>query len=97
MAAEVKQKESGGYAAPFTDCPRYPRRNRCPSTAPKALETVPDATHLFPEPGVLVAVVDLAAGWFLDHCVGGSGKTLGPFPISCSLGFQGPGLSPRAD
>lgn len=34
---------------------------------PKALEIVPGATHLFPEPGALEAVIDLAAGWFERH------------------------------
>lgn len=33
-------------------------------TAPKALEIVPGATHLFPEPGALEAVIEAAAGWF---------------------------------
>jgi putative phosphoribosyl transferase len=32
--------------------------------APKALEIVPGATHLFPEPGALDAVINLAASWF---------------------------------
>ena len=36
-------------------------------SAPKALEIVPGATHLFSEPGALDAVVDLAAGWFAEH------------------------------
>jgi putative phosphoribosyl transferase len=31
------------------------------------LEIVPDATHLFPEPGALVRVAALAAGWFASH------------------------------
>jgi dienelactone hydrolase len=34
---------------------------------PKALEIVPGATHLFPEPGALEAVIDLAARWFARH------------------------------
>lgn len=34
---------------------------------PKALEIVPGASHLFPEPGALNAVTDLAAGWFKRH------------------------------
>jgi dienelactone hydrolase len=34
--------------------------------APKALEIVPGATHLFSEPGTLNAVAELAAHWFLD-------------------------------
>jgi len=28
---------------------------------------VPDATHLFAEPGALEQVADLAAGWFSTH------------------------------
>lgn len=36
-------------------------------TAPKALEIVPGATHLFPEAGTLEAVAELAATWFLKH------------------------------
>ncbi len=36
-------------------------------TAPKALEVVPGATHLFEEPGALDAVVALAAHWFVDR------------------------------
>jgi len=31
---------------------------------PKALEIVPGASHLFPEPGALEAVIDHAARWF---------------------------------
>jgi len=31
---------------------------------PKALEIIPGASHLFPEPGTLEAVIDRAAGWF---------------------------------
>jgi fermentation-respiration switch protein FrsA (DUF1100 family) len=33
----------------------------------KALEIVPRATHLFPEPGALEAVIDHAAKWFQCH------------------------------
>ena len=32
--------------------------------APKAIEIVPDATHLFPEPGALDVVIELATRWF---------------------------------
>ncbi len=32
--------------------------------APKALQIVPDATHLFPEPGAIELVIDHAAQWF---------------------------------
>jgi pimeloyl-ACP methyl ester carboxylesterase len=38
--------------------------------APKALEVVPGASHLFPEPGALEAVIDLARRWFERHLVG---------------------------
>jgi putative phosphoribosyl transferase len=31
---------------------------------PKALEIVPGASHLFPEPGTLKAVIGHAADWF---------------------------------
>jgi putative phosphoribosyl transferase len=34
---------------------------------PKALQIVPGASHLFPEPGALEAVVDCAARWFARH------------------------------
>lgn len=40
---------------------------------PKALETVSGASHLFPEPGALEAVILLAADWFLTHLTGTSG------------------------
>ena len=35
----------------------------------KSIEIVPGATHLFPEPGALEAVIELAAGWFERHLV----------------------------
>jgi len=35
--------------------------------APKALEIVPGATHLFPEPGTLDVVIEQAARWFKTH------------------------------
>jgi pimeloyl-ACP methyl ester carboxylesterase len=34
---------------------------------PKALEIVPGASHLFPEPGAMEAVIDHAAKWFARH------------------------------
>jgi putative phosphoribosyl transferase len=34
---------------------------------PKALEIVPRASHLFPEPGALEAVIDHAVAWFQRH------------------------------
>jgi len=41
---------------------------RCPNK----LATVPDATHLFEEPGTLRTAADLAATWFLEHLSVGS-------------------------
>jgi dienelactone hydrolase len=41
--------------------------------APKALEVVPGATHLFPEPGALETVAALAAEWFLKHLAADDG------------------------
>jgi putative phosphoribosyl transferase len=35
--------------------------------APKAIEIVPGATHLFPEPGALELVIEHAARWFKAH------------------------------
>ena len=35
----------------------------------KSIEIVPGATHLFPEPGALEAVIELASGWFERHLV----------------------------
>jgi pimeloyl-ACP methyl ester carboxylesterase len=40
--------------------------------APKQLEIVPGASHLFPEPGALEEVIALAASWFQRH-LGGVG------------------------
>jgi len=37
--------------------------------AAKALQIVPGASHLFPEPGALDAVISLAAQWFKTHLV----------------------------
>jgi putative phosphoribosyl transferase len=34
---------------------------------PAELEVVPDATHLFEEPGALDQVAELAAKWFVEH------------------------------
>jgi hypothetical protein len=33
----------------------------------KRLEIIPGATHLFPEPGALKKVADLAGDWFRRH------------------------------
>jgi pimeloyl-ACP methyl ester carboxylesterase len=35
--------------------------------APRGLQIVPGASHLFPEPGALDAVTEHAARWFLEH------------------------------
>jgi pimeloyl-ACP methyl ester carboxylesterase len=43
--------------------------------APKAMEIVPGASHLFPEPGALEAVIGLAARWFERHLGPGSELT----------------------
>lgn len=37
------------------------------SAAPHRIHVVPGATHLFPEPGALETVAELAAGWFREH------------------------------
>jgi putative phosphoribosyl transferase len=34
------------------------------------LEIVPGATHLFPEPGAMEMVIDLALAWFAHHLAG---------------------------
>jgi pimeloyl-ACP methyl ester carboxylesterase len=38
-------------------------------SCPKKLEIVPGASHLFPEPGTLEAVISHAARWFEDYLV----------------------------
>jgi putative phosphoribosyl transferase len=58
---------------------------------PKQLVVVPEATHLFEEPGPLEEVAQLAEQWFLRHLgiypqVGRAPqrtKTAGPIPINC--------------
>lgn len=42
---------------------------------PKAMEIVPGATHLFPEPGALEAVIDHATRWFERNLLGMSAAT----------------------
>jgi len=42
---------------------------------PKALEIVPGASHLFPEPGALTAVIGHAASWFERYLKSGAGET----------------------
>jgi hypothetical protein len=44
----------------------------------KALEIIPGASHLFPEPGALEAVIDHAARWFERH--------LAPNPLAPAAG-----------
>ena len=44
----------------------------------KRIEIVPGATHLFPEPGALDCVVELAADWFESHLVGGNHRSADP-------------------
>jgi putative phosphoribosyl transferase len=46
--------------------------------SPKGLEVVPGATHLFPEPGALDRVAELAGGWFTRFL--GSPLELGAHP-----------------
>lgn len=54
----------GGRDEPVIEMNREAHKAlRCES----ALEIVPDATHLFEEPGKLEAVARLARDWFLDH------------------------------
>ncbi|MFO7900104.1 MAG: transposase [Planctomycetota bacterium] len=48
---------------------------------PKRLDVVPDATHLFEEPGALEKVAELAGDWFAKHRVpsgGGSSRSFVP-------------------
>ena len=40
--------------------------------APKVLEIVAGATHLFPEPGALEKVAQLATQWFQRHLCSGA-------------------------
>jgi len=41
----------------------------------KSIEIVPGATHLFPEPGAMEAVIALAGHWFKTHLVKPSKKS----------------------
>jgi pimeloyl-ACP methyl ester carboxylesterase len=36
-------------------------------SGPKALEIIPGASHLFPEPGAMEAVIRYAGSWFQRH------------------------------
>jgi putative phosphoribosyl transferase len=42
-------------------------RARARLTCPAELMVVPDATHLFEEPGALEVVADAAGRWFTEH------------------------------
>lgn len=55
-------------------------------SAIKALEIVPGASHLFPEPGALDAVIDLAGRWFERHLAPGPAART---PMSRTSGSKG--------
>jgi putative phosphoribosyl transferase len=52
-----------------TDVLRLNRAAFAKLVCAKALKVVPDATHLFEEPGTLDMVIDLACAWFKAHLV----------------------------
>jgi len=54
----------------------------------KALEIIPGASHLFPEPGALEAVVDHAARWFERYLAAGSETSA--LGIETETGRKGP-------
>lgn len=45
---------------------------------PKVLQIIPGATHLFPEPGALEAVIDHAARWFAHYLTAGPSSSSRP-------------------
>nr|WP_295466625.1 dienelactone hydrolase family protein [Mesorhizobium sp.] len=45
--------------------------------APSELRIIPGASHLFPEPGALDAVVDEAGAWFSRHLIASTGSRRG--------------------
>ena len=45
---------------------------------PKAIEIIPGASHLFPEPGALDAVIEHAVLWFARYLVAGSSSSIPP-------------------
>lgn len=51
----------------------------------KELVVIPDATHLFPEPGALQAVAEIAADWFIRHLIHRSGGTAAEAPEHADL------------
>ena len=54
----------------------------------KSIEIVPGATHLFPEPGALEAVIELAAGWFKRHLVTGESTRKRQSGFTTMMTFQ---------
>lgn len=56
------------------------RRAQARLVCESRLAVVPGATHLFEEPGTLLAAAELARDWFLAHLVGvpGRGREFGP-------------------
>jgi putative phosphoribosyl transferase len=49
---------------------------------PKTIKIIPGASHLFPEPGALEAVIDCAADWFAQHLKVASSNSRGSYAIS---------------
>jgi pimeloyl-ACP methyl ester carboxylesterase len=49
---------------------------------PKTIKIIPGASHLFPEPGALEAVIDCAADWFARHLRVTSSSARGSHAIS---------------
>lgn len=48
--------------------------------APRRLEVVPGATHLFEEPGALARVAELARAWFEEYLPGAHADSNAPVP-----------------
>ncbi len=57
-----------------TDVIKLNRRAQEHIRAACQLEVIPGATHLFPEPGALDKVADLAAHWFMEYFGSSTGK-----------------------
>ena len=55
----------GGADGPVIDLNRAAMDQMSQATV--RLEIIPGATHLFPEPGALERVADLAADWFREY------------------------------
>jgi pimeloyl-ACP methyl ester carboxylesterase len=64
----------GGADAPVIEMNRYALDLLC---GQKELVIVSGATHLFPEPGALEQVADLAAEWFLEYVPESKSQTAG--------------------